>query len=262
MSRANNALGLQSLRRGDFREAERRFRLAVRRLTLRNPNPYDGEPYYNLGLSLRYQSRDDEAYSAFYKAAWNQAWQAPAYFELAAIDCRRSDFAAALQHADLALRTNADHLKARNLKAHVLRTLDRRAEASQVVSGTHSLDPLDFWSQFEAAALSEVGRQRLDPLFAAMRKSAGNVLDLAFDLLLLGAFAEVAEILDAYQESVENEAYLPMVRYTLAHTLSQLGDSSKAGEYYRKARDTASGLLLSVPARGDAGAGSSYQERS
>ena len=35
--------------------AETHFRQAIERLTLRNPNPYDGEPFYNLGLCLRHQ---------------------------------------------------------------------------------------------------------------------------------------------------------------------------------------------------------------
>lgn len=82
-SRCNNALGLRRLRQGQFAEAEGYFRRAVERLTLRNPNPYDGEPYYNLGLALRWQGRDEEAFDAFYKATWNAAWQDAAYFELA-----------------------------------------------------------------------------------------------------------------------------------------------------------------------------------
>ncbi|MCB0151468.1 MAG: DUF5107 domain-containing protein, partial [Caldilineaceae bacterium] len=67
-SRCNNALGLRRLRQGLFAEAEAYFRTAVQSLTRRNPNPYDGEPYYNLGLALRWQGRDDEAFDAFYKA--------------------------------------------------------------------------------------------------------------------------------------------------------------------------------------------------
>ena len=86
-SRCNNALGLWHLRRGEFAEAETHFRKAIQRLTLRNPNPYDGEAYYNLGLCLRFQldSRErpdnkiserlfEESYAGFYKATWNQAW--------------------------------------------------------------------------------------------------------------------------------------------------------------------------------------------
>ena len=60
-SRTSNAMGLLRLRRGELSEAERHFRLAVERLTERNPNPRDGEPFYNLGLTLRYQGRHDEA---------------------------------------------------------------------------------------------------------------------------------------------------------------------------------------------------------
>ncbi len=90
-SRVNNAMGRWHLRRGEFERAEGCFRKAVERLTLRNPNPYDGEPYYNLGLALRYRldalTRDQfdqqeslvsATYSAFAKAAWNQAMAAAA----------------------------------------------------------------------------------------------------------------------------------------------------------------------------------------
>ena len=52
-ARCNNAMGLWHLRRGEFAEAEAHFRKAIERLTRRNPNPYDGEAYYNLGLCLR-----------------------------------------------------------------------------------------------------------------------------------------------------------------------------------------------------------------
>src|SRR4029077_13748629 len=52
-SRCNNAMGLLLYRRGKFAEAETYYRRAIERLTQRNPNPYDGEPYYNLGLTLK-----------------------------------------------------------------------------------------------------------------------------------------------------------------------------------------------------------------
>lgn len=124
-ARCNNALGVQCLRRGEFAPAERHFRTALARYTQRNPNPADGEPWYNLGLALKYQDRLDEAYAAFYKAAWNYAWRAPGYYTLATIDSIRGDFASALEHLDLALSTNADHSKARNLKTAIFRRLGR-----------------------------------------------------------------------------------------------------------------------------------------
>ena len=54
--RCNNALGLWYLRRGRFEKAEPYLRTAVKELQKRNPNPYDGEPLYNLGLCLKYSS--------------------------------------------------------------------------------------------------------------------------------------------------------------------------------------------------------------
>ena len=47
-SRCNHALGRWHLKRGEFTAAEACFRRAIARLTLRNSNPYDGEPHYHL----------------------------------------------------------------------------------------------------------------------------------------------------------------------------------------------------------------------
>src|SRR6185436_4705430 len=74
-SRCNNAIGRWHLHRGEFAQAEKHFGAAIARLTTRNPNPDNGEPYYNLGLTLRYLGRDQQAYDAFYKSTWNAAWR-------------------------------------------------------------------------------------------------------------------------------------------------------------------------------------------
>lgn len=62
--RLNNAYGRLLLVRGQFRESEAYFRAAVNKATRSNPNPYDSEPYYNLGLALLYQGRLSESYDA------------------------------------------------------------------------------------------------------------------------------------------------------------------------------------------------------
>lgn len=115
--RCNNAVGLLNMRRGKFEEAEQYFHTAIKTLTERNPNPYDGEPYYNLGWSLKMQGKYDEAYSAYYKATWNAAWRDAGYFGVAQIDSIRKDWNAALEHVDLALIHNWHNHKARQLKS-------------------------------------------------------------------------------------------------------------------------------------------------
>ena len=84
-----------------------------------------GKPYYNLGLALRFQGREREAYSAFYKATWNAAWRGPAYHALAEFAASCGEWPAALDHVQRALRTDADNLNARNLKVMVLRKLGK-----------------------------------------------------------------------------------------------------------------------------------------
>jgi len=155
-ARCNNALGLWRLRRGEFAQAETHLRKAIQRLTRRNANPYDGEPFYNLGLCLRHQldlltpaaaGMFEDAYAAFYKAAWNQPWQSAAYHALAEMDCRRAAWGAALEHLDRSLRLNADNTRARNLKALLLRKLGRAEEAAALLRDTLALDPLDWWAR-------------------------------------------------------------------------------------------------------------------
>ncbi len=146
-ARCNNALGLWHLQRGEFTLAEEFFRRAIARLTRRNPNPSDGEAFYNLGLCLRHLGRDDEAYGAFYKATWNQAWMAAGYHALAELACKKSDWAGALEHLNRSLRFNTDNLRARNLKVMVLRRLGREAEAGVLLRETLALDPLDWWAR-------------------------------------------------------------------------------------------------------------------
>lgn len=104
--RCNNAVGLLLLRKGRFAAAQPYFERAIRTLTERNPNPYDGEPYYNLGWAKKMQGDNDGAYEAFYKATWNGAWQDAAFFGLAQIDMARGNYAEGLDHVDRSLHRN------------------------------------------------------------------------------------------------------------------------------------------------------------
>lgn len=96
-SRINNAYGMLLFRRGNFEGAEKHFRAAVKRLTWRSPNPYDSEPYYNLGLTLYFQAKTDEAYDAFYKATWSNEQQEMSFYYLAAIETGRGNWESALE---------------------------------------------------------------------------------------------------------------------------------------------------------------------
>lgn len=101
--RINNAYGLLLMRRGCFAEAEKYIRKALERLTERNPNPYNSESYYLLGLVLLYQGKEKEAYDAFYKATWSNEQQEMSFYYLAAIDTSVGKYSRAFAHVEKAL---------------------------------------------------------------------------------------------------------------------------------------------------------------
>src|SRR5262249_21488224 len=141
-SRCNNAMGLLLYRRGKFAEAETYFRTAIQSVTRRNPNPYDCEPYYNLGLALKMQGRYDAAFDAFYKAIWDSAYQDSGYFELARLASRDMRYEDALDLVERSLGRNASHHAARHLKIALLRSLGRDTQAE--INDALSLDRLNF----------------------------------------------------------------------------------------------------------------------
>lgn len=119
--RLNNAYGRCLLKKCDFTGAEKYFRKAVEKSIRSNPNPYDYEPYYNLGLSLKYQGKEKEAYDVFYKAIWGGSFQAPGLYELVCLDAKAGRFAEALEHVNESILRQYQCMKARALKENILR---------------------------------------------------------------------------------------------------------------------------------------------
>jgi tetratricopeptide (TPR) repeat protein len=220
-SRCNNAMGLWHLRRGEFAIAEKYFHAAIERLTSRNANPYDGEPHYNLGLTLRYFGRDAEAYDAFYKATWSASWQAAGFQRLAEIDACRIDWAKAADHALKSLRKDADNLDARNLATIALRNANRPQEADRILGETRALDPLDIGSRFLASG--EV------PADAQM------ALDLAFDYARCGLLTEAITILEHTARTPALDGSVPIVLYALAAFRAKKNDPAGAERAWTKA---------------------------
>jgi len=222
-ARCNNALGFWLLRRGEFASAETHFQSAIKRLTLRNPNPGDGEALYNLGICLRYLGRDDEAYDHFYKATWNGAWRAAAYFALAEIDAGRGDWAKALEHVQFSLRHDTDHLNARNLKVIILRRLGLADEASALIAETLRLDPLDGGARWLAgqALACEFGCE-----FACDSQTR---IDLAIGLARAGQYDDAIALLSAALEAAD-PGTRPLLFYYLAAYAKRCGDAALAAD--------------------------------
>ena len=269
--RCNNAMGLWHMRRGELKQAEEHFRKAIERLTRRNANPYDGEVFYNLGLCLRCQldsniepSGDEklieEAYSAFYKATWDQRCARAAFHALAEMDCRKGDWNLALEHLDRSLRLDIENLRARDLKVMVLRKLERYEEADALLKATLALDRLDWWARYLENPISpvtadgHVNYQRLEDrdgaskLFQSTAATAQTAdlqtkMDIAHDLARAGLYAEAIELLKATLVENEDENDLPdqnwgakpTALYTLGWLYHKSGHKDRALDFYKQA---------------------------
>lgn len=231
-SRCNNAMGRWFLRRGKFQEAERYFRSAIDTLIERNPNPLDGEPYYNLGLSLRFQEKNEAAYDAFYKAVWNDSYMASGYFQLARLECLSGNWEDALDAIDRSLIKNWHDHKARHLKVCILRKLERLQEAAGFIQESLSLDKFNFGIFFESCLLhaeSISGKNFNDSanamsLKALLRGNIHSYIEFALDYAHAGLIPEAIQLLTiGIQEQAEGRIY-PLALYYLAWFEGKLGD--------------------------------------
>ena len=243
-ARLNNAMGLMHLRKGRFAEAEEHFARAVRRLTFRNPNPYDGEPFYNLGLARMYRGKSAEAYDAFHKSVWNYAWMSAGYFALACVSNERGNLSLALEQVERSLLTNVESLKARALKASVLRRLGRTADAEAAIVESLALDRLDFRIMAERYLLSGQ-RQQLLEVLAALEGDVQTLLDVGYELAWSGLSGDAYALLEACGREAKWEH--PMLWYTLSWLASSLGRAEESSQYAAQA-EAASGRYC-FPAR-------------
>ncbi|AIQ51261.1 tetratricopeptide repeat containing protein [Paenibacillus sp. FSL R7-0331] len=240
--RLNVAYGTLLLRRGLYRESEAYFRTAIERLTWRNPNPYDSEAYYQLGVALRGQNRLDEAFNAFHKAVWSAAWQDAGYFSLAQIASVKGEYAEALDLAERSLVRNSRNYKARDLKAAMLRKLGRHEQALAYAQETTGLDVADFGAYNEQAlAIAALGDEAaaegvLAELRLLMRDDAHNYLNLIADYMGCGLLEEAIAV-GLRIVPAEGTVY-PMVHYALGELYALAGRSDLA-ETQRRAGQSA-----------------------
>ncbi|GAA4100810.1 DUF5107 domain-containing protein [Mucilaginibacter panaciglaebae] len=229
--RNNNALGAWYLRRGKFAQSEPYFRNAVETSIQRNSNPYDSEPYYNLGLSLKFQGKNKEAYDAFYKASWSNAWKDSGFFMVAQLDLLNQNYELALDHIQSAIDRNANNSKAYVLQAAAYRKLDRIAEAVEVCNQALKRDGFNLGALFELY-LAKGDKTYLDKLVQLSRGWDQNFIEYALDYANAGLFNEAADLL---KYGVAGDATNPMIYYHLANFQYQSGNEDQAIGLLKKA---------------------------
>ncbi len=234
--RVNTALGINTFKKARFVEAEKLFRKALERLTDNYTSPKDGEAIYYLGLTLKAQGKDDEAFAALYKSTWSLAWRAAAYYTLAEIAAKRGNTTQALDLVDRSIESGALNIRAQNLKAALLRRVGHSKEALQVLtSAAHQADPLDVRAQAERWLASK-NTEAAKTLTTSMNDHPATAQETAAEYLSAGLWQDGADVLsEAIGAAPDKSKVNAMIYYYLGYFEEKLGDVPKATRHYQLA---------------------------
>jgi len=219
--RCNMQTGLWYLRRARFEKAEPYLQTAVKVLKRRNPNPYDGEPLFYLGLVKRFRHQWQEAYELFWKSTWNKAWADAGYYEAACISMDQERWEDALDELNRALISNSHNHQARALKAVVLRKLGLKNEALSWIQESYKIDPFNYVCMMEEHLLT-ASEEPLERMVSLMHGNIYNYHETALDYAHAGLTDEATQVLQtAIDHGVEKS---PLTYYYLAYW-NQLSES-------------------------------------
>lgn len=224
--RLNHGYGLLLYRRGCIRESIPYFQAALKKQTWKNPNPYDGEVCFHLGLALEAAGQEEQAFDAFYKAVWSAETQSPAFYWMACLCCRKGNYEDALEYAGQSMIRNWHNGKSRNLKAAVLRKMNR--DNTLLLQESIAIDPLYMGYLYEQA----LAEKNMVSWQKKMRSEAHNYLELSLDYIKAGFYEDALRILEACPD--QN----PMLHYYKGYSDIKLGDAEAAIEAFRTGEAT------------------------
>jgi tetratricopeptide (TPR) repeat protein len=228
-SRCNNSLGLWYLRHGQFEKAKAYFEKAIDTLTDRNPNPIDGEPFFNLGIAQRYLNNTDAAYNAFYKAVWNAAWMDSGYFQIARIETLNKNWDDALEVINRSLIRNWHNHTARHLKVAILRKLNKTEDALALIDESLQLDGFNFSLYFEKYLITNE-QSSLDEMQKLIRGNIHNYIEFALDYGWAGLYDEAIDLLQLGIHEQNAESVYPLAYYYMAWFQHQSGNETLSFE--------------------------------
>ncbi len=233
--RNNNALGLWYMRRGQYAKAESYFKTAVETVTDKNPNPYNGEPLFNLALCLFLQEQFNAAYTHFFKATWSAAWQDAAFFYLAVLSIRKREWSNALKFINHSLDKNARNSKAYTIKSVILRKLNLLNEAKSCCELAIKRDGFNLGCWFELALIDQetTHTDTTKQHFADLaNRNPNNYIEFALDYANLELYKEAIALLLICED---NSSANFMVYYHLAYFYFKINEETLSNNYLQKA---------------------------
>lgn len=220
--RLNNGYGLLQYRRGSFEQSIFLLNRAIKKLTWKNPNPYHGETYFNLGLAYFATGNYKKSFDSFYKSTWSSETQSGGFYWLACLASRNYQFQEALEFVNKSLIRNWHHLKARTLKAALLRILG--IDNSEFIKESLIIDPLDMGSLYELSKQTHISEEWI----FAMKDDVNNYLEYSLDYIKFGFYEDALNILKFCPKEH------PMIFYYQGYIYSLQNRVADAKVFYNK----------------------------
>lgn len=248
--RCNTLMGKICVNNGEFDSAASYFEKAIKHSIMRNPNPYDTEPYYNMGIVQKLRGNYSDAYDNLYRSVWIYAWKTAGYYALAEIDCMNGEFETALNHINEATLASASNFKAEKLKSIILRKLHRYDCALKTIDSVIETDKLDFIARYERyILLKEMGnipsaQGELNNLKSIIENKHEYYLDIAIDYGNAGLYEDAVNALKWYIDETPEQNIFPINLYYLGYYYAKLGNDELAKLYYSKAADLSTDYCL------------------
>jgi len=209
---------------------------------------YPDDPYIVFALARVFESsgRFAESESEFRRALTLDPLSAPAHVRLAALALRREDLNTVGVELDAALRLDPQVAEANLFMGQLLERQNRFEEASQAYrnelsSSPNSLPAAIALSRLEGRLGRPVEQERvLRTAIQANPRSPGPYLVLAMTFLQRGErYPEAIELAELGLRQNPKGQELQMAYFILANLSQRLGDSERASEYMRLAKQAA-----------------------
>ncbi len=182
--RCNHAMGRLFTEKGDFETARMYLERAVKRLKMRNDNPADPQPVYDLARLLRLQGQIDQAYDLYADASWQYGLRSACLYEMACIDCLKGRRDMAVEKLRLCLETNIHHFAAGTLLGYLTGDTGR-------IGAVLALSPQDAYARFARFLLTG------EPAGDFLLSRPEDVIDAALDFKRAGLISEAVRVLNA-----------------------------------------------------------------
>ena len=227
--RANIAIAKRRVNQTRYKEALAYLQKASKKLNIKYYQPLEGELFYYKGLSFNGLGKTKEAYANFARASWYYKWFSASNFQLALIEGSKGDFEKALEYCKEAYSTNTRDGRISVLYSALLRKMDNKNKAHEIIEEYLSFDPLSFAGIYERGMLQK--KNLLKTVQSNMQDVDNNLIEIATNYLNAGLYNDGINVL----ESIENPQN-PLVLYYLAWFYEKINQHTKRNDCLRKAK--------------------------